>query len=99
MPARNASATLPDALRGLREQRGAPPIEIVCVDDASTDSTRRILEAAGVTIVHGHGTGFVNALNLGLARCRGDLVARMDADDLVHPDRLRLQAELLDQDR
>lgn len=95
MPVRNAAATLEDALRGLKEQRGAPPTEIVCVDDASTDSTRAILERAQVTIVDGKGAGLVAALNLGLARCKGDLVARMDADDLVHPDRLRLQAEML----
>src|SRR5439155_1302689 len=38
------------------------------------------------------------ALNLGLAHCRGELIARMDADDLVHPDRLRLQAEMLAMD-
>ena len=98
MPARDASATIEDALRGLKEQRGAPPYEIVCVDDASTDATGAILERAKVTIVKGHGNGLVAALNQGLSRCRGDLVARMDADDLVHPDRLRLQAELLAKD-
>ena len=99
MPARNAAATLPDALRGLKEQRGALPVEIVCVDDASTDATPQILKDAGVRVVKAHGAGLVRALNLGLAECRGDLIARMDADDLVHPDRLRLQAELLESDR
>ena len=99
LPARNAAATLPEALRGLKEQRGAPPCEIVAVDDASTDSTPRLLADAGVRVVKAHGAGLVKALNLGLAECKGDLVARMDADDLVHPDRLRLQAELLAGDR
>ncbi|MCA1827026.1 MAG: glycosyltransferase [Myxococcales bacterium] len=95
MPARNAAATLPEALHGLRNQRGAPPTEIVCVDDASTDATGTILEEANVEVVKGHGAGLVAALNLGLAHCKGDLVARMDADDLVHPDRLKLQAGML----
>lgn len=100
LPARNAAATLPDALRGLREQRGAPPFEIVAVDDASTDGTPQLLAEAGasVRVVKAHGAGLVAALNRGLAECRGDLVARMDADDLVHPDRLRLQADLLASD-
>ena len=40
----------------------------------------------------------MKALNLGLSHCRGALIARMDADDVVHPDRLRLQAELLRSD-
>jgi len=103
LPARNAAATLPGALEGLFAQRGAPPFEIVCVDDASSDETPRILAAAAKTdsrlvVVRGEGRGLVAALQLGLGRCRGDLVARMDADDLVHPDRLRLQTDALARD-
>ena len=103
LPAKDASATLPEALAGVRAQRGAPPLEIVCVDDASVDATPAILERAAredprVRVVRGGGRGLVAALNLGLARCRGELIARMDADDVVHPERLRLQAELLERD-
>jgi glycosyltransferase involved in cell wall biosynthesis len=103
LPARNAAATLPSALEGLFAQRGAPPFEIVCVDDASSDDTPGILAAAGkadsrLVVVRGEGRGLVAALQLGLRRCRGDVVARMDADDLVHPDRLRLQADALARD-
>jgi cellulose synthase/poly-beta-1,6-N-acetylglucosamine synthase-like glycosyltransferase len=103
LPARNAARTLPEALEGLFAQRGAPPWELVCVDDGSTDGTAEVLERAArtaprcvpVRIVRGEGRGLVAALNLGLAGCRGALIARMDADDRVHEDRLRLQAELL----
>jgi glycosyltransferase involved in cell wall biosynthesis len=103
LPARNASATLHDALRGVLAQRDAPPFEVVCVDDASTDATPSLLAEAAhrdarVHVVRGEGRGLVAALNLGLSRCKGDLIARMDADDLVYPDRLRLQAELLQAD-
>jgi glycosyltransferase involved in cell wall biosynthesis len=103
LPARNAAATLPAALEGLFAQRGAPPFEIVCVDDASSDDTPRVLAAASradsrLVVVQGEGRGLVAALQLGLRRCRGDIVARMDADDLVHPDRLRLQADALARD-
>jgi glycosyltransferase involved in cell wall biosynthesis len=83
-------------------QRGAPPFEVVCVDDASTDGTGELLRQAAqdprVRVVQGAGQGLVSALNLGLAHCRGDLIARMDADDVSHPDRLRLQVDLLDRD-
>jgi glycosyltransferase involved in cell wall biosynthesis len=100
LPARDAAATLPEALAGVLGQRDAPPFEVVCVDDASADATRAILAAAArrdprVKVVRGEGKGLVAALNLGLSHCRGELVARMDADDRVHPDRLRLQAEAL----
>ncbi|GAC1337431.1 MAG: glycosyltransferase [Myxococcales bacterium] len=103
LPARDAAGTLSAALAGLFEQRAAPPWELVCVDDGSTDATPLLLAAAGrsapagveVRVVRGEGRGIVAALNLGLQHCQGDFIARMDADDLAHPDRLRLQAELL----
>jgi glycosyltransferase involved in cell wall biosynthesis len=97
LPARNAATTLGEALRSIGEQRGAPPFEVVCVDDASTDATPQILQRAGVRVVRGEGKGLVAALNLGLAHCSGEYIARMDADDIAHPDRLRLQIELLEQ--
>lgn len=104
LPARDASATLQDALAGVLAQRGAPPFEVICIDDASVDATPALLAQAArhdarIKVVRGEGRGLVAALNLGLSHCAGDLIARMDADDLVHPDRLRLQAELLDRDR
>jgi glycosyltransferase involved in cell wall biosynthesis len=102
LPARNASATVREALSSMLQQTGAPPFEVVCVDDASVDATPALLRNAAsdarVRVVRGEGKGLVAALNLGLSYCRGDLVARMDADDISHPDRLRLQSDLLASD-
>ena len=103
LPARNAEATISLAIEGLLAQRGAPPFEVVCVDDASIDRTAALLHrfARGdsrVRLVPGEGRGLVPALQLGLSHCRGELIARMDADDVVHPDRLRLQVDLLSSD-
>ena len=100
LPARDAAATLSEALEGVLAQEGAPSFEVVCVDDGSTDGTGALLAGfaardARVRVVHGAGGGLVAALQLGLSQCRGPLVARMDADDLVHPARLRLQAAFL----
>lgn len=103
LPAKDASATLPEALAGVLAQREAPPFEVVCVDDASIDSTPGLLAEAArkdarIRVLRGAGGGLVPALNFGLSHCRGEWVARMDADDRVHPDRLRLQAGLLSSD-
>ena len=100
LPARNAAATLPEALRGVLAQDGAPPFEVICVDDGSTDDTPEVLARFAraddrVRSLRGEGRGLVAALQLGLGHCRGELIARMDADDQVHPDRLRLQAGML----
>jgi glycosyltransferase involved in cell wall biosynthesis len=103
LPAKDASATLPEALAGLLAQREAPPFEVICVDDASADSTPSLLAEAArkdarIRVLRGGGRGLVAALNFGLSHCRGEWIARMDADDRVHPDRLRLQAGLLSGD-
>jgi glycosyltransferase involved in cell wall biosynthesis len=100
LPARNASATVREAVASMLAQEDAPPFELICVDDASTDATPDILAALAredsrIRIVQGQGRGLVSALNLGLRHCRGELIARMDADDLAHPRRLELQAEML----
>jgi glycosyltransferase involved in cell wall biosynthesis len=102
MPCYNAAAALPEALQSLAAQT-FQDFEIVAVDDGSTDDTPVILaDFAGreprlrvLRIDHG---GIIAALNHGLARCRGDYIARMDADDRCHPERLRLQVDHLDSD-
>lgn len=99
LPAYDAAATLPACLASLRRQT-EPGWECVLVDDGSRDATRAVAEAAARAdarirvIARPHG-GIVAALQSGLAECRAPLVARMDADDLMHRDRLRLQLAAL----
>lgn len=99
LPAWNAEATLPSCLRSIARQ-SERSWECVVVDDGSTDGTAAVAGAfaradprfACITLPHG---GLVAALNAGLARCRAPLVARMDADDVMHRHRLALQAAAL----
>jgi glycosyltransferase involved in cell wall biosynthesis len=103
MPVRNAEATLAQALGSVRRQRGVD-WECVVVDDGSTDHSRSCLERAAsldarIRIITQPATGIVAALNRGLALCRGEHVARMDADDIMHSDRLHAQTRALDDDR
>jgi hypothetical protein len=99
LPACDAAATLPACLRSLQRQTERR-WECVLVDDGSRDATRTIAEAAArddarirvVPIAHG---GIVAALRAGLERCRADVVARMDADDVMHRDRLATQLAAL----
>jgi glycosyltransferase involved in cell wall biosynthesis len=100
VPARDAAATLASALASVRVQTESDH-ELVLVDDGSEDSTAAI--AAGVArgdsrvrVVRGPRAGIVAALQRGLAECRGRYVARFDADDLMHRDRLRRQCDALD---
>src|SRR6185436_1300172 len=99
LPARDAATTLAASLRSVQRQRFRD-WECVVVDDGSRDATlaqARAIAAADprFTIVATAAGGLVAALNAGLARCRGTLVARMDADDVMHRDRLGAQVQAL----
>jgi glycosyltransferase involved in cell wall biosynthesis len=74
--------------------------ECVVVDDGSRDATLAVARAFAArdprfVVVSAPHAGIVAALNRGLAHCRGGLVARMDADDWMHRDRLALQRAAL----
>jgi glycosyltransferase involved in cell wall biosynthesis len=100
LPAYDAEATLAAALRSVARQRGVD-LECIVVDDGSRDGTLAIARDAAsrdtrfsvLALPH---RGLVAALNAGLERCRGEVVARIDADDLMHRDRLALQLAHLD---
>ncbi len=73
------------------------------VDDHSADRSGEIARQAAaldprfrVAVPDDH--GLVPALNMGLSRCTGRYIARMDSDDLMHRDRLLRQAAVLEQD-
>src|SRR4051812_48627287 len=95
MPARNARAYVARAVRSVLEQSFGN-LELVLIDDRSTDGTRAIVEALGdsrVRIIEGPGGGIAAAMNTGLEAARAPLVARCDADDLYPADRLKRQVE------
>jgi GT2 family glycosyltransferase len=81
IPARNAAATLPATLRALAAQTYDGEVEVVVVDDRSTDRTPEIARAAGarvLTITTGRGPG--EARNLGARTASAPLLAFTDAD-------------------
>lgn len=81
----------------LRQDYGR--LEVIAIDDGSTDRSLEILERcrkadSRVTIISRENRGLVASLNEGLAVAQGELVARMDADDFAYPWRLSRQAAL-----
>jgi len=99
MPVYNASRYLPDAVTSILEQTFTD-FEFVIVDDGSTDGSSAILDRfaardSRIRILRRPNTGIVGALNDGLALCKADLIARMDADDIAMPQRLGLQVDYL----
>ncbi len=102
MPAYNAADTITESISSLVTQ-SRPPSSIIVVNDCSTDGTLEVLNDLGeqypaVQIVNNkQRLGVTASLNIGLEFCRGDYIARQDADDISMPDRFRKQAEILDQ--
>lgn len=100
---RNGKTHIAAALDSLVSQTESD-FEIIAVDDASTDPTPAILNQRSrgdhrlrvLSTARSAEQGIVAALNLGIATAKGRYIARMDADDISHPDRLQLQAEYLD---
>jgi glycosyltransferase involved in cell wall biosynthesis len=99
LPAYNAAHTLPSALHSILRQ-SEPGWQCVIVDDGSSDTTLACARAfaerdARFTVISTAHCGLVAALNAGIEHCHANVVARMDADDLMHRHRLVAQLQLL----
>jgi glycosyltransferase involved in cell wall biosynthesis len=100
MPVRNGAAHLAEAVDSILAQSLAA-LELIVVDDGSTDRTPAILQEAAardprLRVESRPAGGIVAALNEGLALARSPLIARMDADDVAEPNRLVRQVEALE---
>ncbi len=101
LPCYQAAKTLPGTLASIHQQHFLD-FEVIAINDGSTDETLAILNAAAASderirvfdILH---QGIVAALNFGLEKASCDFIARMDADDVMHPERLQLQVDFLRQ--
>jgi glycosyltransferase involved in cell wall biosynthesis len=101
LPCRNVAPMLPACIASIRQQTLAG-YEVVAIDDGSTDATGAILvdwaaRDKRVRLLTTGGAGLVPALNQGLAAARAPLIARMDGDDVMHPQRLEFQVAYLKQ--
>lgn len=100
LPVRDAERTLDTALRSISRQ-SLEDWECLIVDDGSTDRSLAVARAAATHDprfrVHARDArGLIPSLNAGLRLAEGKLLARMDADDWMHRDRLAAQSRLLE---
>lgn len=98
IPCYNGAAFLGEAIRSALDQSPAP-LEVIVVDDGSTDGSAAIARAfSEVEVIEQPNAGVSVARNTGLARARGDHVVFLDADDILLPGALAAGAEALDAD-
>lgn len=97
IPAYNAARYLPTAIDSVLAQT-CQDYELILVDDGSTDDTRAVAAHYGVRVnyVHQANQGVGAARNAGLDQARGDYLVFQDADDVLLPCKLEVQAAFLD---
>ncbi|QEC48820.1 glycosyltransferase [Baekduia soli] len=102
MPAHDAEAFVEEALRSALDQDyPADRLDVVVVDDGSTDATAAILARVAadhpgrVHLVSQDNRGLVGAVNAAAGHATGELLALLDADDVWPPDKVRRQVEVL----
>lgn len=93
VPVYNAERWLSATLDSILAQTW-PRVEVIVVDDGSTDSSFQLANSYArhsIALHRKENGGPCSARNLGLAKAQGDYIQFLDSDDVLHPDKLRLQ--------
>ncbi len=98
IPAHNRAGTIPAAIESVRSQ-SFEDIEIIVVDDGSTDGTADVARSIAVeeprlrVLSHPVNRGAQAARNTGIRAARGEWVAFLDSDDRYYPDSIQLRLD------
>ena len=95
VPVHNGAAFLAETLRAVAAQTHAP-VELILVDDESTDDSVAVAQASGVPfkLLRQRNAGVSRARNAGLAAAQGAYVCFLDQDDVWYPDHLARQLKV-----
>ena len=100
MPVYNAELFLDDSISSILNQTFSN-FKFLIIDDGSTDNSNLIIQrylydSRIDLITLEKNVGLISALNVGLSNISGDYMIRMDADDISHPDRIRLLFDFME---
>jgi len=105
VPTYNRAQFLPDLVRSISRQTYRP-LELIVVDDGSTDRTADVVEAFShdvrsdekidVRHIHQLNHGAPTARNRGLIESNGEFIQFLDSDDLLHPQKLEIHLSALE---
>lgn len=101
MPVYNGSPFVAEAIESILQQT-YKPLELIIVDDCSTDSTLetlnyyknkfpKIIKLVKLSKKHGESA----AANIAFKKSKGEFVARMDGDDIAHPQKIEMQVKYM----
>jgi glycosyltransferase involved in cell wall biosynthesis len=97
VPVFNAAKYLDEAIGSILSQT-YPNVEVIAVNDGSTDVSLNILEkySSRITIIDSTNKGTPAARNLGIQAAKGSYLAFLDADDIWHHEKLSVQLNMFD---
>lgn len=104
LPCYNTENHIESALRSIIQQ-DYPNLEIIVIDDRSSDSSWEIIQALAqedariLAVRNEENLRLIKTLNKGIQLSRGQYIARMDADDMSDPARIGKQVAYLEQDK
>lgn len=101
---KNGESTIKDTILSAFNQNYSN-LEIIVIDDGSSDNTLKILSelrkeiGKKIKIYPTDGIGRVEALNLAISKSNGEYISNLDADDLIHPQKIKLQVKELNKNK
>ncbi len=103
LPVYNAQDYLFDSINSILTQTHTN-LELILVNDGSTDDSLKIMEEfsakdSRINIINRENKGLIYSLNEGIEMARGQFIARMDADDISLPTRLKKQLDYITQNQ
>jgi glycosyltransferase involved in cell wall biosynthesis len=94
IPLFNGEKYIEETLKSVLNQT-YPEIEIIVVNDGSTDRGADIVKQYPVILIEQKNKGISGARNSGINAAKGDFIALLDQDDLFKPDKIELEVEFL----
>ena len=91
----NCERFIGEAVDSALAQDYAGPLEVLVIDDGSTDGTAAELAKRPARVIRQPNAGYVAATERGVAEAEGELIALLDGDDAWAPDKLSKQVEAL----
>ncbi|MFK5892539.1 MAG: glycosyltransferase [Pseudomonadota bacterium] len=100
LPVFNGALTIKKSIESITSQT-YPNLQIIIINDGSTDNTLDVIEKTSKNdsrfkIISRENKGLIHTLNEGLSIAAGKYIAREDADDYSHPDRIKKQVKYLE---
>jgi glycosyltransferase involved in cell wall biosynthesis len=97
MPAYNTGLYIREAIQSILDQTFID-FEFIIINDGSKDNTLDVIRTFSdprIKIIDQQNKGLIDTLNEGIEIAKGDIIARMDADDICYPERLEIEYNFL----